>query len=59
MRELNSLVARDIVLANAAAGFRVTGMAHGWDSGLRLANESLDSGRALAVLHRLRAFSVS
>ncbi len=50
---------RDIVLANAAAGFRVTGMADGWESGLHLANESLDSGRALAVLHHLRAFSAA
>ena len=48
---------RDIVLANAAAGFRVTGLADGWDAGLRLANEALDSGRALTVLQTLRAFA--
>jgi len=50
---------RDIVLANAAAGFRVTGLADGWESGLQLANEALDSGRARAVLENLRAFAAA
>ncbi len=47
---------RDIVLANAAAGFRVTGLADDWETALALANESIDSRRALTVLENLRAF---
>ena len=50
---------RDIVMANAAAGFRVTGLADGWEAGLQLAGEALDSGRALTVLEKLRAFAAA
>ena len=48
---------RDIVLANAAAAFRVTEFADSWPDALGLAAECVDSGRALAVLQGLRAFS--
>ena len=48
---------RDIVLANAAAGFRVTGRADSWADALALAAECVDSGRARAVLQSLRDFS--
>jgi anthranilate phosphoribosyltransferase len=48
---------RDIVLANAAAGFRVCGLADSWEAGLELARRSLTEGRANAVLENLRAFA--
>jgi anthranilate phosphoribosyltransferase len=48
---------RDIVLANAAAAFRVTERAESWPDALALAAECVDSGRALTVLQGLRAFS--
>lgn len=43
---------REVVVLNAAAGFVITGLAPDMPSGLALAREQLDSGRALA---RLRA----
>ena len=49
---------RDIVMANAAAGFRVAGLADSWESGLALANRCLDDGLARGVLENLRAFAV-
>jgi anthranilate phosphoribosyltransferase len=48
---------RDIVLANAAIGFRVCGLADSWETGLELARRSLTEGRARAVLDGLRKFS--
>lgn len=47
---------RDIVVANAAAGFRVSGFADSWTEGLMLANRYLDSGGARAILEKLRRF---
>ena len=47
---------RDIVLLNAAAGLVVTGFAHDMHAGIALANERIDSGRALAKLHAMREF---
>ena len=41
---------RDIVLLNAAAGFVVAGLAKNIETGLVLATEMIDSGRALAKL---------
>lgn len=42
--------AREIVVLNAAAALMVAGQARNWKEGLRLANASLDSGRAAASL---------
>ena len=47
---------RDVVLLNAAAGFTVTGLAHDMHAGVALANEQIDSGRALAKLRELQSF---
>ena len=44
---------RDIVCCNAAAGIVVAGLADDLSSGLRLAQQSIDSGAASAVLERL------
>jgi anthranilate phosphoribosyltransferase len=48
---------RDLVLFNAAAGFVITSLAPDLASGLALAREQIQSGRALAKLHALRDFS--
>jgi anthranilate phosphoribosyltransferase len=48
---------RDIVLLNAAAAIYVAGKAATIQDGLRLAAESLDSGRAMAKLQQLRKYS--
>jgi anthranilate phosphoribosyltransferase len=48
---------RDVVMLNAAAGLLVGGAAADFKEGIRLAGESLDSGRALKVLENLVAFS--
>jgi anthranilate phosphoribosyltransferase len=48
---------RDIVLFNAAAGFVITGLARDLATGLTLAREQIDSGRALKKLHALQSFS--
>ena len=48
---------RDMVLLNAAAGFVVSGLAHDLIAGIALAHEQLESGRAMAKLQALRAFS--
>ncbi len=42
--------AREVVVLNAAAALMVAGIAKNWKEGLRLANASLDSGRAAASL---------
>ena len=44
--------ARDIVLLNAAAALHVAGLATDLDEGLRLAGESVDSGKASGALAR-------
>jgi anthranilate phosphoribosyltransferase len=49
---------REIVLLNAAAALVVAGVARDLQAGLAGAVESVDSGAALAVLTRLRAFGV-
>lgn len=43
---------RDVVLLNAAAALRASGLAGGWKEGLGLAAEAIDSGRAGEVLQR-------
>lgn len=50
-------VARDIVIANAAAGLYVAGAAADLESAAAKAAESIDSGAAMAKLDALRAFS--
>ena len=47
---------RDIVLLNAAAGFVVAGLAKDLETGVPLAAEVIDSGRALGQLKALQAF---
>ncbi len=47
---------RDIVTLNAAAGFVVCKLAPDLEAGFALANEQIDSGRALAKLKALQAF---
>jgi anthranilate phosphoribosyltransferase len=48
---------RDVVLLNAAAGFVAAGAAADYRSGVRLAAEVIDSGRALAKLRQLVDFT--
>ena len=48
---------RDIVVLNAAAGIVVAGLAEDLEAGLRLAEASIDEGRAARVLERLVAVS--
>jgi len=48
---------RDIVLFNAAAGFVITGLTPDLPTGLKLAREQIDSGRALEKLQSLRTFA--
>lgn len=48
---------RDIVLLNAAAALVVADKAEDLQSGVALAAESIDSGRALAKLHELQMFT--
>ena len=43
---------RDVVLLNAAAALRASGLARGWKEGLGLAAEAIDSGGAGEVLQR-------
>jgi anthranilate phosphoribosyltransferase len=50
-------VKRDIVLANAACGFWVAGVAKNISEGVAMAKQSLDSGAALAKLEALRKMS--
>ncbi len=47
---------RDIVVLNAAAGLMVGGVVDDLPAGITLAEESIDSGRALKVLEKLAAF---
>ncbi len=47
---------RDIVVLNAAAGLMVGGKAQDLEGGIALANQAIDSGKALATLDRLVNF---
>jgi anthranilate phosphoribosyltransferase len=49
---------RDIGVLNAGAALVVAGLAEGLEHGVALAADAVDSGRAAAVLDRLRAVSV-
>ncbi len=51
--------ARDFVIANAACGFWVAGLAKNISEGVMMARQSLDSGAALAKLEALRKMSNS
>jgi anthranilate phosphoribosyltransferase len=48
---------RDIAVLNAAAVFMIAGRAKGFEEGIALANESIDSGEALNKLERLIRFT--
>jgi anthranilate phosphoribosyltransferase len=48
---------RDVVLLNAAAAIFAAGLAPDYASGLEAARASIDSGKALSVLEKLRALS--
>ncbi len=48
---------RDVVLLNAAAAFMVAEQAEDWKTGLDMARESIDSGRAKAKLDELIDFT--
>jgi len=50
---------RDLVTINAAAGLVVTGTVPRMESGIQLANEILDSGRALEKLREFQRFFAS
>jgi anthranilate phosphoribosyltransferase len=47
---------RDLITINAAAGLVITGVASRMESGIQLATEILDSGRALEKLHEFQRF---
>jgi anthranilate phosphoribosyltransferase len=49
---------RDMVIANAAAGFVVAGLARELNAGIALAREQIDSGRALEKLRAVQSFSL-
>jgi len=51
--------AREIVIANAACGFWVAGLAKNISEGVAMARQSLDSGAAMAKLEALRKLSNS
>ena len=48
---------RELVTLNSAAGLVICGRASSVPEGLTLANDAIDSGRALEVLHRWQNFS--
>lgn len=48
---------RDIVLLNSAAAIMAGGLARDFEEGIRLAEESIDSGKALAKLEDLREYT--
>lgn len=48
---------RDIVILNAAAAFMIAGRAKDFNEGIELANQSIDSGKALHALERLIEFT--
>jgi anthranilate phosphoribosyltransferase len=47
---------RDLITINAAAGLVITGLASRMESGIQLASEILDSGRALEKLYEFQRF---
>ncbi len=49
--------ARDVVIANAAAGLYVAGKAHNLSDGAQLAAQSIDSGAAMQKLRALKKFT--
>jgi anthranilate phosphoribosyltransferase len=48
---------RDIVLLNSAAGFIAAGMASDFKQAVQMAADSIDSGKAMAVVKRVAAFT--
>ncbi|MFP4660998.1 MAG: anthranilate phosphoribosyltransferase [Halanaerobiales bacterium] len=48
---------RDVVLFNAAAAFKVTGLSQTWDEGIKMAAEIIDSGKAFKKLNELIMFT--
>jgi anthranilate phosphoribosyltransferase len=50
---------RDLITINAAAGLVIAGAVPRMESGVELANEILDSGRALEKLHQFQRFFTS
>jgi anthranilate phosphoribosyltransferase len=50
---------RDITVLNAAAAFMIAGRAKDFNEGLKLANQSIDSGEALHALEKLMEFTNS
>jgi len=48
---------RDIVLMNAAAALMVSGLASDLETGIALAADAIDSGKALAKLNQIRKLS--
>jgi anthranilate phosphoribosyltransferase len=48
---------RDIIVLNAAAAFTIAGRAKDFNEGIELANQSIDSGKALHTLERLIEFT--
>lgn len=48
---------RELTIVNAAGALQVTGLADSWETGIGMAAEMIDSGRALRVLHDLQEFS--
>ena len=49
--------ARDIVVLNAAAAIQTSGLAKTWFDGIKLAEQSIDSGQAGVALERLAKVS--
>lgn len=50
---------RDIVVLNAGAAIYTTGLASSIEEGVRMAEEAIDSGKALAKLEELKSFTNS
>ena len=48
---------RDIIVLNSAAAFMIAGRAKDFNEGIELANQSIDSGKALHTLERLVEFT--
>ena len=48
---------RDIIVLNAAAAFMIAGSVRDFNEGIELANQSIDSGKALHTLERLIEFT--
>jgi anthranilate phosphoribosyltransferase len=49
---------REMAIANAAAGFVVSGLVHDMNEGIGRAREQIESGRALSKLHALQNYTV-